>query len=297
MITDTQSKPQPDFTSSRQKELDGLIKRGVFEFVRNTDTPADARIFNSRFVDQIKLEGTPKAYEKSRLVVQAYKDDGKKTVLTQSPTIQRVSQRLILCLALYADLDIHVRDITQAYTQSKSQLVRDFYVRPPQELDLPEGMLLKVLLLLYGVPEAGTHWFRTYHTYHTDKLKLQQSPYDSCLLFTTIGGDTIHTTNTGTAVVGLQTDDTLIACDTSFKKRESDELQKAGFLAKPTQQLTADNDLTFNGAQISRSADSLTVSQSDQAKKIELLNTTDISREEYVSQRARGAYISSVCQP
>jgi hypothetical protein len=87
MITDTQSKPQPDFTSSRQKELDGLIKRGVFEFVRNTDTPANARIFNSRFVDQIKLEGTSKAYEKSRLVIQAYKDDGKKTVLTQSPTI------------------------------------------------------------------------------------------------------------------------------------------------------------------------------------------------------------------
>jgi hypothetical protein len=83
-----------------------------------------------------------------------------------------VSQRLILCLALYANLDIHIRDITQAYTQSKSQLVRDFYVRPPQELDLPEGMLLKVLLPLYRVPEAGTHWFRTYHTHHTDKLKL-----------------------------------------------------------------------------------------------------------------------------
>jgi hypothetical protein len=82
MITDTQLKPQPDFTSSRQKELDSLIKRGVFEFVRNTDTPADTRIFNSRFVDQIKLKGTPKAYEKSRLVVQAYKDNGKKTVLT-----------------------------------------------------------------------------------------------------------------------------------------------------------------------------------------------------------------------
>jgi hypothetical protein len=61
--------------------------------------------------------------------------------------------------------------------------------------------------------------------------------------------------------------------------------------------LTADNDLTFNGAQISRLTDLLTVLQSDQAKKIELLNTTDISREEYVSQRARGAYISSVCQP
>jgi hypothetical protein len=69
MIIDTQSKSQPDFTSSRQKKLNSLIKREVFEFVRNTDTPANARIFNSRFVDQIKLKGTPKAYKKSRLVV------------------------------------------------------------------------------------------------------------------------------------------------------------------------------------------------------------------------------------
>jgi hypothetical protein len=69
MITDTQSKPQPDFTSLRQKELDDLIKRGVFEFVRNIDTPANTHIFNSRFVDQIKLKGTLKAYEKSQLVV------------------------------------------------------------------------------------------------------------------------------------------------------------------------------------------------------------------------------------
>jgi hypothetical protein len=102
---------------------------------------------------------------------------------------------------------------------------------------------------------------------------------------------------TDTAIVGLQTDNTLIACNTAFKKRKSEELESAGFLTKPTQQLTADNNLTFNSAQISRSTDLLTVSQSNQAKKIKLLNTTDISREEYVSQRAKGAYISSVCQP
>jgi hypothetical protein len=61
--------------------------------------------------------------------------------------------------------------------------------------------------------------------------------------------------------------------------------------------LTADNNLVFNGAQISRLTDLLTVLQSDQAKKIELLNTTNISREEYVLQHVREAYISLVCQP
>jgi hypothetical protein len=67
-----------------------------------------------------------------------------------------------------------------------------------------------------------------------------------CLLFIIISDDAIHTKDS--AVVGLQTNNTLIAYNTSFKKRELNELQKAAFLAKPTQQLTADNNLTFNGA-------------------------------------------------
>ena len=33
------------------------------------DVPAGARIFDSRFVDQIKNEGIEKVFEKSRLVV------------------------------------------------------------------------------------------------------------------------------------------------------------------------------------------------------------------------------------
>jgi hypothetical protein len=81
-------------------------------------------------------------------------------VLTQSPTIQRVSQRLILVLTaiLYNDnLSLYLQDITQAYTQSKTQLNRDFFVRPPVELKLTGGSILQVIKPLYGVPEAGNH--------------------------------------------------------------------------------------------------------------------------------------------
>ena len=41
------------------------------------------------------------AFEKSRLIVQAYINHGKNEILTQSPTIQQMSQRLILALAAY----------------------------------------------------------------------------------------------------------------------------------------------------------------------------------------------------
>lgn len=45
------------------------------------------------FFNTIKPQRTSQAYEKSRLVVQAYKDREKHSVFTQSPIIQRASQR------------------------------------------------------------------------------------------------------------------------------------------------------------------------------------------------------------
>ena len=38
---------QPSFVTSRQKELDGLIMRGVFGFINIDQVPTSARIFNS----------------------------------------------------------------------------------------------------------------------------------------------------------------------------------------------------------------------------------------------------------
>jgi hypothetical protein len=271
---------QPDFTASRQKELDGLIQRGVFEFITVDQVPTHACLFNSRFVDNIKLAGTPNAYKKSRLVVQAYNDSSKKTVLTQSPTIQRVSQRLILCLAVsIKGLDIYLRDISQAYTQSHTSLTREFYVRPPQELNLLQGVLLKILRPLYGIPEAGTHWFRTYHNHYIEKLDLQQASYDPCLLFTT------KSNNEPQAIVGLQTDDTLFASNTSFKDKEQEQLRKAQFLAKPLQKLTTHSPLEFNGAILTKSTTtgSITISQSKQVEKIKLIDINNATQEQYIA--------------
>lgn len=50
-------------------------------------------------MDRVKHIGTDKAYEKSWLIVQAYNDQEKDFILIQLPNIQRVSQRLIVCIA------------------------------------------------------------------------------------------------------------------------------------------------------------------------------------------------------
>jgi hypothetical protein len=70
------------FSTSCQKELTSLLEKGVFEVVKLVDVPDGIRLFNSRFVDEIKNPRTDLAFEKSRLVVQAYNDEEKKLVLT-----------------------------------------------------------------------------------------------------------------------------------------------------------------------------------------------------------------------
>jgi hypothetical protein len=129
-----QEDEQYQYEDSRHKEVVGLLEKGVFEVAH--DVPDDARIFKARFVDEVKNKDTNKAYEKSRLVVQAYNDDEKSLVLTQSPTIQRVSQRIILCITpmMNSNASLYLRDISQAYVQSTTLLNRDFYIRPPIEL-------------------------------------------------------------------------------------------------------------------------------------------------------------------
>jgi hypothetical protein len=138
--------------------------------------------------------------------------------------------------------------------------------------------------------DAGTNF--TYHNHHSSRLGMKQSTYDPCLLFTS------NDSAQGQGIVGLQTDDTLIVCDSKFKDKESVELKNAGFLAKPREQLTTDHPIMFNGVLVTKetSPPVITITQSKQIQKITPIPLDSITREKYVAQRARGAYIS-VCHP
>lgn len=64
--------PGATFQTSRQQKIDGLIAKGVFEFILyEPETIKYVRLFKSRLVDEIKGEGIDMLYEKLRLVIQA----------------------------------------------------------------------------------------------------------------------------------------------------------------------------------------------------------------------------------
>ena len=76
------------FIDSRYKEINGLLKKGVFVVIIEKDVPQGVCIFNSRFINEIKYFSINKAFKKSRLIIQVYNDQGKDLVLTQSLIIQ-----------------------------------------------------------------------------------------------------------------------------------------------------------------------------------------------------------------
>ena len=60
---------QPNFRAFRLKEINGLLEKGVFEIINKEDVPVGTRIFDSRFVNQVKNKGTEKTFKKLRLII------------------------------------------------------------------------------------------------------------------------------------------------------------------------------------------------------------------------------------
>ena len=150
------------YVKSRKKKMIELIEKRIFIFVNKKKMSENMRIFNSRFVNEVKNVDTDSTFEKSRLIVQTYNDSTKHLVLTQLPTIQRVSQRLILCLAaIIFSTKLYFRDVIQAYVQFNIRLNRDFYIKAPYELasmlKVENGSIVKIMKSLYGIPEAENH--------------------------------------------------------------------------------------------------------------------------------------------
>jgi hypothetical protein len=99
------------------------------------------------------------------------------------------------------------------------------------------------------------------------------------------------------AIVRLQTDNTLFTGNISFKEKEQKQLEKAQFLAKLLQKLTAHSLLEFNNTIFTKltTTDSITISQSKQVEKIKLIDKNDATKEKYITQHTCGVYISTVC--
>lgn len=96
------------------------------------------------------------------------------------------------------------------------------FVKSVSEFDLPDDMLLRVNLLLYGVPEEWLHWFNTYHSFQKYELGLKPAAEYLCLLYTSQAVQKDMMPNPA-AISCLQTDHFLIFANDYFAKLEENK--------------------------------------------------------------------------
>ena len=58
-----------NFQTFRLKELNELLEKRIFEIIYIDNLFAETRVFENRFMNQVKNEGTEKAFEKSRFII------------------------------------------------------------------------------------------------------------------------------------------------------------------------------------------------------------------------------------
>lgn len=85
-----------------------------------------------------------------------------------------------------------------------TKLRRPIYTEAPQEMQLKEGKIVRVVCPVYGIPEALVYWFKTLVDCHWEKLTMKGATLDLFLVYrrSAAGLD---------GMFGIQVDDTVCA--------------------------------------------------------------------------------------
>lgn len=83
------------------------------------------------------------------------------------PTCKAASWRTLLSVAATNGWKIHQMDIKSAYLYGKLTEGEVVYMRPPSDITLPglkPGQVLRLIVTLYGLKQAGRRWYNVYHS-------------------------------------------------------------------------------------------------------------------------------------
>ena len=260
---------------------------------------SEIKLFNFRFVDEIKNLKISIAFEKFRLMIQIFNDQ-KKMIIIQLLTIQRMNQRLILILIAIIDHELYFRNIFQAYVQSVISLIRKFYIRFSIKFELKINHVFKMIKSLYEIFEIDVHWYNIYHNHYTKQLTMHQSIYNFCLLYI----DIIFK-NKNFEIINFQIDDTLILIDKHFVEIEKIELHKIKLLIKFRKRLIIITFIKFNNDYLKQQNNNIFFNQkrlcqflrSIKLQSIDFINIKNVIKKltifknQYIVQQIRKIYI------
>lgn len=247
-------------TAAKKKEIESLIKRGTWTVVVEEDIPDDANIMTGHFVITIKNVETNEPIFKARYVIHGNQDDEKDILVHNSTTIRQVSTKIILCLAAIFGFRVWNDDVSQAYLQSASSLIREVYMKPSKEFEIPAGHLLKLLKPLYGLSDSGDYWNVTFKDHIQSDLGMESTVSDKSLFFKLVQKKL-------QGLMGTYVDDSLLAGDDEFLKLSEKTIEK--FESKERE---FDN-IRFAGVYIETLENGFRLHQKSYIERLQLLNS------------------------
>jgi len=72
------------------------------------------------------------------------------------------SVRLLLAIAAAKSWRLHQMDVKNVFLNGELQ--EEVYMRPPSDMELSLGMVLRLLKALYGLKQSSRAWFEKFHT-------------------------------------------------------------------------------------------------------------------------------------
>ena len=169
--------------AAKQKDIEDLIRRGTWKIIAHDELPENANILTGGFVITIKDTETDKPRLKARFVIHGNTDKEKNNLVHTNTTVKHASTRMLVALAACFGFRIWSQDISQAYHQSASKLIRDVYLKPGKDFEISGNRLLKLLRPLYGLSDSGDYWNTTFSKHIKEDLKMTPTIEDYSFFF------------------------------------------------------------------------------------------------------------------
>ena len=144
---------KPFVLEAKKKELDNFQQYKVYEEVEDR---GQSYITASWIITE-KIYGNGETGCKARLVCNG--NQLTEPVPSDSPTVRKNTLRIMTALCVQYGWKMYNCDVTAAFLQSE-YMMREVYVKSPKDV-VPEGKLWRLLVPMYGLPEAGMCWFLT----------------------------------------------------------------------------------------------------------------------------------------
>ena len=183
--------------------LENVLK--VLELVN--EIPVGVKPIPTKFVFKLKVDSATGELDKyrARCVVKGFNElYGIHYTENYSPTPQIVTQRIIIVLCLYYNLDKHHLDVSSAFMNSFLKEV--IYIELPEGIDINGCKFARLLKSLYGLKQAARDWYElSDRIIKTFDKNIKQSVTDPCFYFLF--------TDTVIFVLSVHVDDYFVGCN------------------------------------------------------------------------------------